>query len=128
VLLVVGLTLLVAGSSLAIAMGGGVVERKRPFTLLRVSGTAIQVLRRVVLLESILPLLAAVVIAAVTGLAVAIPTGFALTPPGTRSAIHLPGHTYYLTMGAGLLVSLAVILGPLPLLSRVTVPDNARFE
>jgi hypothetical protein len=31
-------------------------------------------------------------------------------------------------MGTGLLVSLAVILGTLPLLSRVTVPDNARFE
>jgi hypothetical protein len=70
----------------------------------------------------------AVVIAAVTGLAVAIPTGFALAAPGTTNAVHLPGPTYYLTMGTGLLVSLAVILGTLPLLSRVTVPDNARFE
>jgi hypothetical protein len=34
----VTLTLIVAGCSLAVAVGGGLVDRKRPFTLLRVSG------------------------------------------------------------------------------------------
>jgi hypothetical protein len=38
------------------------------------------------------------------------------------------GHVYYLTMGAGLAISLAVILVTLPLLDRITQPDNARFE
>jgi len=33
----VALTLLVAGCSLAVVVGGGLVERKRPFTLLRLS-------------------------------------------------------------------------------------------
>ena len=36
----VALTLIVAGCSLAVAAGGGLVDRKRPFTLLRVSGDA----------------------------------------------------------------------------------------
>ena len=101
VLLIVGLTLLVAGCSLAIAMGGGMMERKRPFTLLRVSGTAAHVLRRVVLLESILPLVAATAVAAVTGFAVAIPVNNALSPPGATAAIQYPDHTYYLSWVPG---------------------------
>lgn len=128
VLLIVALTLLVAGCSLAIAMGGGTVERKRPFTLLRISGAAAETLRRVVLLESIIPLLGATVVAAITGFAAAVPVGLALTPKGTPSAVEFPDHTYYLTMGAGLLLSLAVIVMTLPLLNRVTMPANARFE
>lgn len=66
-LFVIAMTLLVAGCSLAIAAAGGIVERRRPFTLLRVAGTATPVLRRVVLLESVLPLAVATIVAAVTG-------------------------------------------------------------
>ncbi|HYB48146.1 MAG TPA: FtsX-like permease family protein [Streptosporangiaceae bacterium] len=52
----VALTLIVAGCSLAVAVGGGLVDRKRPFTLLRVSGTPVGVLSRVVLMEAAVPL------------------------------------------------------------------------
>ena len=45
-----------------------------------------------------------------------------------NSSFHLPDHTYYLTMGAGLLVSLLVIVATLPLLDRTTTTENARFE
>jgi len=38
------------------------------------------------------------------------------------------GHVYYLTMGAGLAVSLLVILATLPLLGRITGLENVRFE
>src|SRR5207248_3684842 len=54
-LFVVALTLLVAGCSLAVAVAGGLIERRRPFTLLRLTGTPAGVLSRVVLLESALP-------------------------------------------------------------------------
>ena len=57
------LTLVVAGCSLAVAVGGSLVERKRPFTLLRVTGTPMSVLYRVVLLEAVLPLAAATIVA-----------------------------------------------------------------
>src|SRR4029450_4247665 len=57
------LTLLVAGCSRAVAVGGGLVERKRPFTLLRLTGAPTPALYRVVLLEAILPLLLAAVVA-----------------------------------------------------------------
>src|SRR5439155_20842422 len=72
VLVVLGLTLLVAGCSLAVTVGGSLVERKRPFTLLRVSGTPTGVLRGVVVLEAVVPLLVASLVAAVTGGALAV--------------------------------------------------------
>jgi ABC-type antimicrobial peptide transport system permease subunit len=120
------LTLLIAGCSLAVTVGGSVVERKRPFTLLRVSGAAASTLRRVVLLEALLPLFAASVVAAVVGVAVARPLVAALLPRYTHVAF--PGPTYYLTLGAGLLVAFGVILLTLPLLGRVTQPEKVRFE
>jgi hypothetical protein len=58
----VALTLIVAGCSLAVSVGGGLVDRKRPFTLLRVSGTPVSVLSRVVLFEAAVPLVAATVV------------------------------------------------------------------
>lgn len=51
----VALTLVVAGCSLAVAVGGGLVDRRRPFTLLRVGGTQVGVLSGVVLLEAAVP-------------------------------------------------------------------------
>jgi hypothetical protein len=126
--LIVVLTLLVAGCGIAIAMGGGVVDRKRPFTLLRVSGTPTGVLRRVVLIESVLPLAAAAVVAGLIGFVASLPVNRVLNQGIHASVVHLPDHTYYLGVGAGLLVAIAVIFAVLPLLGRVTVPSNARFE
>jgi hypothetical protein len=45
------LTLLVAGCSLAVAIAGGLVERKRPFAPLRLAGAQPADLRRVVMAE-----------------------------------------------------------------------------
>ncbi len=125
VFLLIGLTLLVAGCSLAVAMGAGLIERKRPFILLRLSGTSSRSLYLTVLLESLLPLAAAAVLAAVTGFVLALPLAGALA---RGSAIQLPGLAYGVTMGIGFLVCLAVIGSTLPLLGRITASDNARFE
>jgi hypothetical protein len=122
----VALTLIVAGCSLAVAVGGSLVERKRPFTLLRLTGTATSTLYRVVLLEALLPLVAATVIAAGTAYGVSVLTVSKLAPAGT--AVPVPGSTYFLTMAVGLIASLLVILASLPLLSRITAAGNVRFE
>ena len=68
VYIAVALTLVVAGCSLAVAVGGSLVERKRPFTLLRVTGAPTSTLYRVVFLEAVLPLVAATIVAAGTRL------------------------------------------------------------
>jgi hypothetical protein len=122
----VALTLLVAGCSLAVAAGGGLVERKRPFALLRVAGTPAAALYRVVLLETVLPLAVATVVAAGVAWGVAVLTVGRLARPGTP--VPVPGHAYFALMGTGLAVSLAVILATLPLLGRMTGPASARFE
>jgi hypothetical protein len=126
VYIAVALTLLVAGCSLAVTVGGNLVDRKRPFTLLRVSGTPSATLYRVVLLEAILPLAAATIVAAGTAYGFAVLTVDRMAPAGTPTPAL--GHVYYTTMGAGLLISLVVILVTMPVLGRLTAPANARFE
>jgi hypothetical protein len=120
------LTLLVAGASLAVAVGGGLVERKRPFTLLRLSGTSPSVLYRVVALEAVLPLAAATILAAGTGYGLAVLAAVKIAPSGTPAPT--PSGAYYVTMGVGLVVSLLVIASTLPFLGRITRTQNARFE
>jgi hypothetical protein len=126
VYIAVALTLLVAGCSLAVTVGGNLVERKRPFTLLRVSGTPTATLYRVVLLEAILPLAAATVVAAGTAYGISVLTVNRMAPAGTPTPTL--GHVYYATMGVGLLISLLVILVTMPVLGRMTAPSNVRFE
>lgn len=120
------LTLLVAGCSLAVAVGGGLVERKRPFSLLRLTGTPTRVLYRVVVLEALLPFAAATVLAVATGYGMAVAAAVKVAPSGTP--VPTPGSSYYLTMGLGLLAALALIGGTLPFLGRITRSDSARFE
>jgi hypothetical protein len=126
VYIAVALTLLVAGCSLAVTVGGNLVERKRPFTLLRVSGTPTATLYRVVLLEAILPLAAATVVAAGTAYGISVLTVDRMAPAGTPTPTL--GHVYFATMGIGLLISLLVILVTMPVLGRMTGPSNVRFE
>jgi hypothetical protein len=126
VYIAVALTLLVAGCSLAVTVGGNLVERKRPFTLLRVSGTPTATLYRVVLLEAILPLAAATVVAAGTAYGIAVLTVDKMAPVGTPTPTL--GHVYFTIMGIGLLISLLVILVTMPVLGRLTGPANVRFE
>jgi FtsX-like permease family len=133
VLAIVALTLIVAGCSLAVSVAGSLLDRKRPFTLLRLSGTPLKTLTRVVLLESIVPLVGATVVAAGVAIAIAEPPLRALfaanlgTHQNFASAAH-PDLGYYMTMLGGLALSALVVLATMPLLNRITQPDNARFE
>jgi hypothetical protein len=49
-----------------------------------------------------------------------------LAPAGT--AIPQLGHDYYTLMAIGLIAAFAVITVTLPLLNRMTTPNNVRFE
>jgi hypothetical protein len=122
----VALTLIVAGCSLTVSVGGGLVERKRPFTLLRVSGTPVSVLSRVVLLEAAVPLVTATVIAAAIAYGTSLLAVLRLAPVGT--AIPQLGRDYYTIMGIGLVIAFAIITLTLPLLRRMTAPSAVRFE
>ncbi len=126
ILVALGLTLLVAGCSLAVTVGGSLVERRREFTLLRLSGAPTSSLHKVVLLESALPLVTASLVAAATGFGITIPLIKSVLPKLASTVFPTP--IYYVTMGSGLAVSLLVVSATLPLLNRITAPSNARFE
>ena len=89
-------------------------------------GTSAATLYRVVFLEAVLPLTAATVVAAGVAYGISVLTVIRMAPKGT--AIPGLGHVYYATMGAGLAISLMVILVTLPLLRRMTGPASIRFE
>jgi hypothetical protein len=117
-------SLVIAGCSLAVSVTAGVSDRRLPFSLLRLAGAPLSVLRRVVALEAGVPLLVIAMISAGTGLAAA--------DLFLRSQLHeslrTPGTNYYLIVLAGLVGSLAVIASSLPLLERITGPEVGRNE
>ncbi|GIF22882.1 hypothetical protein BJ973_000761 [Actinoplanes tereljensis] len=114
----------IAGCSLAVAVAGGLTERKRPFSMLRLTGARLATLRQVVALESVVPLL--LVAALATGM------GFLTAHLFLRAqldySLHSPGPTYYLLVIGGLAASLGIIASTLPLLRRITGPETARNE
>jgi predicted lysophospholipase L1 biosynthesis ABC-type transport system permease subunit len=121
---VILISLPIAGCGLAVSVAAGLTDRKRPFSLLRLTGTPLSVLRRVVALESAVPLLVTAVVS--TG------TGFLAAQLFLRSqlgeTLRPPGAEYYLIVVAGLAASLGVIASTLPLLIRITGPETARIE
>jgi hypothetical protein len=122
----IAITLIVAGCSLAVAAGSGLVDRKRPFTLLRVSGTPVSVLSCVVLFEAAVPLATATVVAAAIAYGTSMLAFVQLAPADTP--IPRLGSDYFALMGLGLALAFAVITATLPLLRRMTAPASVRFE
>jgi hypothetical protein len=121
---VILVSLPIAGCTLAASIAAGLADRKRPFSLLRLTGARLATLRRVVALESAVPLLAVA--------AVAIGTGFGASAEYASVAQHYPmaapGVAYYLITAGGILVSLGIIAATFPLLARITGPEVARND
>ncbi|MGH8996403.1 MAG: FtsX-like permease family protein [Acidimicrobiales bacterium] len=121
---VILVSLLVAGCSLAVSMVGGLTERKRAFALLRLAGTPVATLRTVVATETAVPLTAIALGSAVIGLGVA--ELFLRAQLGLT--LRAPGAGYLGLVLGGLAGSYAVISLTLPLLNRLTSPENNRME
>ena len=118
-------TLVIAGCSLAVAVAGAIVERKRSFAQLRLAGTRLSDLRRVVMAEAAAPLLMVAGASVALGLAVA---RLVLAASGGGQPFVVPGAGYWLALVGGLALALLVVLATLPLLTRLTDLDAARFE
>jgi predicted lysophospholipase L1 biosynthesis ABC-type transport system permease subunit len=107
-----------------VSVAAGVTDRQRPFSLLRLTGAPLGVLRRVVALEGAAPLLITALVSTglgflAAGLFVSAQLGYSLRPPGAE---------YYLIVLAGLAASLGIIASTLPVLDRITGPETARNE
>ena len=121
---VILVSLVIAGCTLAAGIAAGLADRKRPFSLLRLTGARLSTLRGVVALEGAVPLL--------TVAAVAIGAGFGGAEMNASlqqgHSIVAPGADYYLITAGGILLALGVIAATFPLLARITGPEAARNE
>jgi hypothetical protein len=121
---VILVSLPIAGCTLAAGIAAGLADRKRPFSLLRLTGARLSMLRRVVALEGAVPLLSVAAVAIGTGFAAA-----ALYASEAQNHIMVaPGAAYYFLTAAGILVSLGIIGATFPLLARITGPEVARND
>jgi hypothetical protein len=121
---VILVSLPIAGCTLAAGIAAGLADRKRPFSLLRLTGARLATLRRVVALEGAAPLLSVA--------AVAIGTGFAAAAlyasEAQNHAMVTPGAAYCFLTATGIVVSPGIIGATFPLLARITGPEVARNE
>jgi hypothetical protein len=121
---VILVSLPIAGCTLAAGIAAGLADRKRPFSMLRLTGARLATLRRVVALEGAVPLLSVA--------AVAIGTGFAgaamFASEAQQHPMVAPGAAYYLLTAGGIVAALGIITATFPLLARITGPEVARNE
>jgi len=113
--------LLVAACSLTVAAVTGLIERRRPFALLRASGVPLGQLRRMVLLETGVPL----VLTVLCGVGLAMLIIYLTVPSGEWV---LPSAGFFIGLGGGLLAAFAVFALALPLMDVATRHDSVRFE
>ena len=121
---VVVASLIIAACSLAVNIAAGLGERRRPFSLLRLTGVPTAVLHRVVALESALPLIIVAAVSIVIGLV----SAALYLSSQVGIAFRIPGLTFWATVLGGLAASLAIIASTFPLLNRITGPEVARNE
>jgi hypothetical protein len=114
----------IAGCTLAAATAAGLADRKRPFSLLRLTGARLGMLRRVIALENAVPLLTVAVVSIGVGFAAS--AMFASVQ--LQHPLVTPGGSYYLITAAGIAASFAIIAATFPLLRRITGPETARNE
>lgn len=119
------LTMAVAGASLAIAVTGGLLDRRRPFALLRLSGVPLRNLRSVVLLEAAAPLIAVAVLSGILGVLV---SQLLLRLVTGNGAVPLPDLSLAALLAAGVLGALAIVAAVLPLVGPLTDLEETRFE
>ncbi len=115
--------LLVAACSLTVGMLAGVLERRRPFALLRVSGLRLGELRQVVFLETA----AAMLVTAAVGVGLGMATSYAVALFGDM-VWTWPDAGVFAMVGIGVLAALILSAMALPLLDAATRHDAVRYE
>jgi hypothetical protein len=121
---VVLVSLAIAGCTLAASIAAGLADRKRPFSLLRLTGARLAMLRRVVALETAVPLLAVAVVAIGTGFGAAA----MYSSEEIQRPLSAPSVGYWGITAGGIAVALGIIAATFPLLRRITGPEVARNE
>jgi hypothetical protein len=115
--------LVVAACGLTVGMVAGVIERRRPFALLRASGLRLGELRQVVFLETA----ATMLVTAAVGVGLGVASSYALAQFGDL-AWAWPDRGVFVMVGVGVLAALTLSTLALPLLDAATRHDAVRYE
>src|SRR6266508_5198836 len=115
--------LLVAACSLTVGMLAGIIERRRPFALLRASGLRLGELRQIVFLETA----AAMLVTAAVGVGLAMASSYALAI-FRDMAWTWPDVGVFAMVAVGVLAALILSTIALPLLDAATRHDAVRYE
>lgn len=114
----------VAGCTLAVSVVSGLNDRRRAFSLLRLTGTPLATLRRVIAYEAAVPLL----VSAAVSIGVGFLTAYLFLRSQLSQSMSAPGAGYYFCVAGGLVASLAIIASTFPVLRRLTGPEAARND
>jgi hypothetical protein len=125
-LLLVGLRFMVVVAACSLALGtiAGVLERRRPFALLRASGLRRRELYQVVLLETGVAMLVTSAVAIGLGLV----SSYAASLLDEGMVWQWPPASVFSAVGAGVLAALALSAMALPLLDAATRQETVRYE
>lgn len=126
VLIGTALTVVIASLSLAVATISGFFERKRSFFALRLMGAGMSRLNRVILLEALVPLILASVLALSAG---ALLVKYLVSVMVMDYFIFkLPEARYFIVVALSFVSTFVIIALILPLLKRITNFENNRTE
>lgn len=118
--------ILISLVSLAVSSIGALLEQRHSLTSLRVGGMSVSSLKRVVIIESLLPLLSVTLISSALGLVVG---AILMHRLELLSSIHDMLSISYITLIGGCIVaSLMMNVYVLSFVDKVTNPDNMRVE
>lgn len=118
------LSILIAGSSLAIATACAMLDRKRILGLMRLMGMPEGNLRKIVTIEAAVPLLAVLGMVITLGFGVA----WCIIEGTSDYSIGVPDRYYFLSILLGLTIALGMIAATFGLIRRNTLVTVTRFE
>lgn len=117
-------TLCVAIASLIVSTIGGLLERKRSFVTLRLGGMTVTQMKRTVMIESLIPLIAVSLLASGLG----VWTGAVFVSSLSDSANPTLTPLYFAIVLGALVVAVLAIRSVVPMLERITQPEENRTE
>jgi hypothetical protein len=115
----------VAGISLAVSTAAAILDRKRVLGLMRLMGMPVAVVRRIIVREAAVPLLAVLLLSAGLGFFVA---WLMIMSFGRGRTITWPGPEYYAALSFSLLLALTAVAATFGLVRSNTAITATRFE
>jgi ABC-type antimicrobial peptide transport system permease subunit len=119
----VGFVLLIALVSIAVSAVGSILERRRTYTTLRLSGASTRDLSTTVYHEALLPLVCFTLFSGAIGYGCA-----QILNASVDDGLHPPSSAFLLILAAGLVAGTAIVWLSLPLLRKVSNPTEVRYE